>query len=130
MAARLTDQERLERRVTGAQLQRAIVDFAVAVGWTWCHWRALQTRRGTWQTGVEGPLGTGWPDMFLVHPIRHAVLALELKRELGDDPTAAQLWVHEQLRAAGIPTHVVRPSDIREPLEWSVVGRLLLGRPS
>jgi hypothetical protein len=109
---RLTDQERADRKLTGGELQRQITDLATIFGWSWCHWRALKNGRGFWQVPVEGPLGEGWPDLFLAHPVKQRVLLVEVKRELGDPLTAAQVGVHQLLRHAGLEVEVWRPSDM------------------
>jgi hypothetical protein len=127
VSARLTDLERAERAVTGAQLQRLITDLAVIWGWQWCHFRALQNRRGIWQVPVEGPLGTGWPDLFLAHPSQRTILGVEVKRQL-EYLTPDQMRVHAVLGLAGLPIVTWRPSDLRDPVDESVAGRILAGR--
>lgn len=109
---RLTDQERVDRAVTGAELQHMITDLATILGYSWCHWRALQNKRGFWQVPVEGPLGTGWPDLFLGHPIKRLILGIEVKRELGDPVTPDQAAIHDFLRRCGMEVYVFRPSDL------------------
>ena len=109
---RLTDQQRADRALPGGDLQTQITDLAEIYGWKWCHWRPLQNRRGFWQVPVEGPLGAGWPDLFMAHPTRGRVLAVEVKREVGDPLTGDQVYVHEILRRAGIEVVVWRPSDM------------------
>lgn len=111
MALRLTPVERADRRLTGSDLQRQITDLAAMYGWLSVHFRPAQTARG-WRTPVEGPLGRGWPDLVLVNPIRRRTMAVEVKRELSDEPTADQAYVHQMLRAAGWAVHVWRPSDM------------------
>lgn len=111
--SRLTDQQRADRQLTGGDLQAQITDLAEILGWSWCHWRAAKTNRG-WRVPVEGPLGKGWPDLFMVHPVRRRAIAIEVKRQLSDPLTADQEWVHRILRVAGIDVHVFRPSDMTE----------------
>lgn len=110
---RLTEQQRADRRLTGTDLQRQITDLAAMYGWTWVHFRAARTERG-WRVPVEGPLGPGWPDLVLVSPMRRRTLAIEVKRELGDDPSPDQVYVHTMLREAGWMVLVWRPSDMSE----------------
>ena len=109
---RLTDQERADRALTGGELQRQITDLATMLGWSWCHWRALKNGRGFWQVPVEGPLGTGWPDLFLAHPVKVRLLGIEVKRELGDRLTPEQEASHDLLRRSGLDVHVFRQSDM------------------
>lgn len=108
---RLSPAEKADRALSGGDLQAQIAELAELYGWQWVHFRAARTQRG-WRVPVEGPLGQGWPDLFLVHPRRRRVLAVEVKRELGDPVTAAQLAVHTALREAGLETVVWRPSDM------------------
>lgn len=107
----LTEQQRQDRRLTGTDLQRQITDLAAMYGWTWVHFRAARTERG-WRVPVEGPLGKGWPDLVLVSPMRRRTLAVEVKRELGDDPSPDQTYVHTMLKEAGWAVRVWRPSDM------------------
>jgi hypothetical protein len=111
--ARLTPQQRVDREVTGAELQRMVTDLASILGWRWVHFRAGKTERG-WRVPVEGPLGKGWPDLVLVHPMRRRTLAVEIKRELGDEPTPDQHYVHTMLSESGWTVVVWRPSDLSE----------------
>lgn len=125
MSGRLTDQERADRAMTGAAVQHLAANLGEILGWSWCHWRPQQNRRGVWSVGIEGPLGKGWPDLFMVHPERRRILLIEAKRQLGDDLTPDQVRVHAILRAAGIEVAVVRPSDCRDPIEASALYELL-----
>ncbi len=117
---RLSDAERHFRALTEAEFSRQVTDLAEALGWSWCHWRALRNRRGIWQVPVEGPLGEGWPDLFLLRVRDGRRLAVELKRELGD-PSLDQLGVLADLAACGIPAFIWRPSDLGEPIEASAI---------
>jgi hypothetical protein len=109
----LTEAQRLDRHTSGAELQRLVTELATIYGWSWVHFRPARTERG-WRTPVEGPLGKGWPDLVLVHPLKRRTLYVEIKRELGDDLTADQFYVMSMLRAAGCETFVWRPGDLTE----------------
>jgi hypothetical protein len=108
---RLTPAEQADRKMTGAAFQAQIAELAHIYGWQWVHFRPAQTQRG-WRTPVEGPLGKGWPDLFLAHPRKRRLLAVEVKREIGDPLTADQVAVLQTLAAAGLETVVWRPSDM------------------
>jgi hypothetical protein len=95
---RLSDRERLDRRTTGADLQRQVTDLAAILGWTWVHFRPAMTGRG-WRTPVEGPLGKGWPDLVLVRERDRRLIFAELKREISDPVTYDQDVVLETLRS-------------------------------
>jgi hypothetical protein len=110
-AVSLTDQERQDRKVTGAALQGMITELAAIYGWAWLHIRPAQTTHG-WRTPIEGPLGKGWPDLVLVNPIRRRTLAVEIKRQVDDALTADQRYVHLVLEQAGWAVRVWRPSDL------------------
>lgn len=109
----LTEAQRADRRLSGGDLQRQITDLAAMYGWTWMHIRPAQTEHG-WRTPISGPLGKGWPDLVLVNPMRGRTLAVEVKRELGDDLTADQVYVHTMLKTAGWEVQTWRPSDMTE----------------
>jgi hypothetical protein len=120
-----------------------VTDLAEAYGWTWCHWRPLRNGRGIWQVPVEGPLGKGWPDLTLLRTRDRRLIFAELKRE-NEDPKpeqgraraapvaglcrAARADIAEEIRGArgtAIEVHVWRPSDLADPIEGSVIGRIL-----
>jgi hypothetical protein len=134
VGTRLTDLERHERSVSERDLHFQVTGLATALGWAWCHWRPLQNRRGFWRTPVEGPLGQGWPDLTLLRVRDRRLIFAELKREL-EQPTADQaavlaalgelvdggVWPH----APQLEVYLWRPSDLRDPIEDSVIGRIL-----
>jgi hypothetical protein len=107
----LTEQARADRKLSGSDLQRQITDLAAMYGWAWIHIRPARTEHG-WRTPIAGPLGKGWPDLVLVHTGRQRTLAIEVKRELGDELTPDQLYTHTVLRMAGWDVRVWRPSDM------------------
>ena len=127
---RLTAEERALRAVPEAALQSQVVGLATVFGWEWCHWRALRNGRGIWQVPVEGPLGKGWPDLTLVRERDHRLVFAELKRE-NEDPTPEQVRVLEVLESVArvaapwIEVYLWRPSDLADPIETSVIGRIL-----
>lgn len=108
---RLTEQQRQDRATTGGELQRMVMQLGGMLGWASVHFRAAKTERG-WRVPVEGPLGKGWPDLVMAHPLRGRTLAVEIKRELGDALSADQEYVHAVLRGAGWSVFVWRPSDL------------------
>ena len=115
----LTPTERAERAVTGTELQEQIVDLAVLLGYDWLHVGALRTKHG-WRTPTRGTL-SAWPDLTLVRGSR--LIFAEIKRELEwlrDDQTD----VLAILRRAA-ECYVWRPSDLRDPIGDSVIGRIL-----
>jgi hypothetical protein len=93
-----------------ADVQRLVTDAAELYGWRWVHFRPAQTSRG-WRTPVQGPLGVGWPDLFLARPRDGRLLGVECKGSAGR-VTDAQRAVHALLRAAGLPVEVVTPRDV------------------
>jgi len=122
--SRLTGREVLERDIAGEEFQKTTAQLAEMLGWWWVHFRPARTRSG-WRTPVEGPMGEGWPDLFLVHPVRRLIRAIEVKREIDDPVTPAQANVHSVLEAAGIPVFTARPSSLREPIQQSDLYRWL-----
>jgi hypothetical protein len=123
-AHRLTDVERAERRLTEADFSRQVTDLAVALGWSWVHFRPAQTKRG-WRTPVEGPLGAGWPDLVLARARGRdrRLLFVELKRELGqltdEQQAVRQLLLEIGLAGDQVDVALWRPSDLRDPIETS-----------
>lgn len=136
--ARLSDVEKRERAMTEIELQRLIVGndgLAATLGWDHVHFRPGMTEKG-WRTPATGTLGAGWPDLVLVRARDKRLIFAELKRE-GQDLRPEQWQVMSILAAlAGeyyigshpgvrIDTAVWRPSDLRDPLEQSVIYRVL-----
>lgn len=98
---------------TEAEFQRAVEDLATATGWRWLHVNRMGNERGQWRTPVSGPLGKGWPDLFLVKGSR--AIFVECKGNTGI-LTEAQKSIRlilEQLH----PFYVWRPRDWSQILE-------------
>lgn len=108
-------------------LQDRIRDRAKRRGWTVAH--AGKGWVGNQETGVGQfitPMMPGWPDLFLMNPKQapgRQAIAMELKREDGE--VSEEQWeVIRLLNACGIPTVVIRPSNLR----LGVVTDILEGR--
>ena len=113
--------------LTERDFQRSVTDLAELLGWLWVHPRAGRTI-DSWRTPMSGPLGQGWPDLVLIHPVRRRLLFVELKTDTGK-LTAHQERVLELLRRltiepveqafagplARVEVHVWRPKD------WSLI---------
>lgn len=95
-------------------------------------WKHLHVRRalGKGKKMVTPTNRDGWPDLFCWHP-RLGFVAVELKA--GDDlPTADQLHVLAELRAAGAACVVAYPADLPRlqlllqgrGAAWPYVGKL------
>lgn len=67
-------------RMSEAELQRAVIECARALGWRVAHFRPAQTRAGRWVTPVSAD-GAGFPDLVLAR--NGVVLFVELKTEKG-----------------------------------------------
>lgn len=92
-----------------ATFQSQVVELAGMLGWSHLHVRRTRGRGGAWTTSTNLP---GWPDLYCWHPDR-GVFAAELKSERGE-LRPEQLEVLSSLEAAGVETHVWRPSDFPE----------------
>lgn len=102
-------------RLRESEVQRLVTDAAVLFGWSWVHFRPARTEHG-WRTPVSGPLGAGWPDVFLANPRTHRILAVEVKGH-GGHVSDDQARVHALLRASGLEVHVVGPAEVDAFLE-------------
>ena len=94
------------------EFMKQVTDLAEILGWSWVHFRPAQTQRG-WRTPVSGPMGKGWPDLFLVRG--HRSIAAELKSGTGK-VAPEQYAVLELLQATGVETFVWRPADFDDLL--------------
>lgn len=93
--------------MTERELQDAIVECAVGLGWLVHHDRPSMTRRGRWLTAVQGH--PGFPDLVLVRPPR--VLFVELKSGAGEISQWQQEWLSALADCLGVETYVWRPCD-------------------
>ena len=139
MSTRLTDVERRERAMLEDQLLELLIDpetgLAPRLQWETFHVRPARTKKG-WRTPAQGSMASGWPDLVLVRRRDRRLIFAELKREL-EVPRPEQLDILQLLGVlAGehyIGAHptvrldvaVWRPSDLRDPIETSVIGRVL-----
>lgn len=95
---------------------RQITDLADIRGWSWLHIRPGMTR-DSWRTPVSGPLGKGWPDLFLCRPDRNQIIFAEVKREGGS-------LTSDQERVLGILRQMVTAAwvqDRYDPKKWRYV---------
>lgn len=152
--AHLTDVERAERKVGGDALAEQIADLAVLLGWDWLHVGALRTKFG-WRTPTRGTLSAWPDlvlvrardrrlifaeckrELEAVRPDQDAVLDIlrSLCVDLADtsgvavwprDPSsAAHGLLHAARRAPKVEVFVWRPSDLRDPIADSAIGRIL-----
>lgn len=145
MPSRLTDQQRAERAMKEAQLQDLIIaphglGLAPLLGWETLHVRPGMRAGGRWWTPTVGSLAK-LPDLFLVRTRDRRLIIAELKREL-EEPTEEQQRVLDVFamlagdyvqRDSGTDTwttmsievYVWRPSDLRDPVADSTIGRIL-----
>ncbi len=113
------------RRLTEAQWQRTVTDFADLSGWRFMHAPTVTVTRKraagpiTYaETTTKGTLGRGWPDLVLV---RERVVYAELKADDGY-LSEAQKDVRDALRDAEAEWYLWRPRDWAEV--QAVLGRL------
>lgn len=105
------------QRLSGGELQKAIIDLAHTHGYLVAHFRSVQAgvRGGgtRWMTPVAAD-GKGWPDLALVRersPERF--LVAEVKGD-GDRLRSEQKQWLDALAAAGVETHVWTTKDWRD----------------
>lgn len=66
-----------------AQFLGAVEELADQTGWWWLHIDPAINDRGYWRTPIRGPLGAGWPDLVLLHPVKRRLIFAELKSAKG-----------------------------------------------
>jgi VRR-NUC domain-containing protein len=103
--------------LTEAQFMEQVAQLAELRGWSWAHFRPARTAKG-WRTPVSGPLGKGWPDLFLIRHRDQKFMGVELKVD-GGRQTSEQEEVEIQFVLANIPFYVWRPTD------WELIERVL-----
>lgn len=134
-----------ERAMTSTELQDLLIDpldgLAPVLGWDTLHVRPGMRKGGRWWTATTGSLAD-WPDLVLVRTRDRRLIFAELKSERGKTSklTDGQERVLGILRGLeydgdqaiggpGLPVavevHVWRPSDLRDPIAESVIGRIL-----
>ena len=101
--------------LTEAQFMTQVTELATLRGWSWCHWRAGGFSKG-WRVPVQGPLGTGWPDLALARE-RRFILA-ELKTDRGKLSAA-------QEQALSILSKCVAEVYEWRPRDWSQIELVL-----
>lgn len=111
----LTVEQCLDRQMSEKTLQDRIVGRAKRRGWEVAH--AGKGWVGDQETG-EGryvtQMAPGWPDLVLFRRgTRHPVIAMELKKELGEVDDDQRKWLR-LFNDCGIPAVIIRPSDLRE----------------
>lgn len=74
--------------ISEVQFMAQVTELAELRGWQWVHFRPGRTAHG-WRTPVSGPLGKGWPDLFLIRAKDRRIIFAELKKD-GALPTPEQ----------------------------------------
>lgn len=94
--------------ITEADWQQQVIDLAHLYNWRHLHVRRSIGKGRSWQTTTNV---IGWPDLVLWHESQRRVIAAELKSDTGK-ATPEQIEVLRSLEAAGLETHIWRPSDL------------------
>jgi hypothetical protein len=97
----------LNLRITEADFQRLVIDYARLRGWRVHHSRPAQYQSGRWATHIQGD--PGFPDLVLAR--RGVVIFAEMKAERG------RLSDHQETWRAALAAHVWRPSDWDQVME-------------
>jgi hypothetical protein len=93
--------------VSEAQFQKQVTDLAELNGWQWLHVVRMGNARGEWRTPTTGPLGKGWPDLFMVKGSQ--IIFVELKGSRGLLTPHQSQVLYDSL--AHFRTYVWRPGD-------------------
>lgn len=94
--------------VTEAEWQEQVHQLATLLGCRVMHVRRSIGKGRQWTTATSVK---GWPDLFIWNPTAGWHLVAELKTEKGKT-TPEQDEVLDELRCAGLPAFVWRPSDL------------------
>lgn len=104
MAKRLTEKEKLLRKISERDWQSHVCKIAEVKGWRYYHPPDNRPVNGRIQKVVSG-----FPDLCLIKGTR--MIFVELKRELGIVSPEQQVWI-DAIRGCGLEVFVWRPSDI------------------
>jgi hypothetical protein len=96
----------LDRTMTEAQLQEAVIEIAHAFKWMVAHFRPAKTEQG-WRTAVSAD-GAGLPDLILVRGLR--LIFAELKSQKGRIAPAQREWLDRLTAVPGVEVYLWRPS--------------------
>ena len=126
MTRRLSNNERIARDMSEAELKDCVQDALESFGYIWKHDRPARYADGRVRTHFEGH--AGFPDIVAVHPATGKMLLFELKVELpskGKVSDDQQVWLDafELSCEASVASGVWRPSDwlsgvVGETLAW------------
>lgn len=86
------------KRERESDFQAQVIHVAKLYGWLCYH--TYDSRRST----------PGYPDLALLHPVKHRYLLRELKTDRGRLKPAQSLWI-ETLKLSGIDAAIWRPSQ-------------------
>lgn len=97
----------MKTRTTETAFAHQIEHVLDLFGWTWTHFEPAIRQSGRWATPLRGE--PGFPDYIAVRNGR--LLVAEIKSTTGRLSRAQSAWL-EQLRNAGVETHVWYPEDL------------------
>ena len=103
-----------------AQFQRQVTDLAVLSGWEWAHFRKAQTPTG-WRTPTAGTIGTGFPDLVLVHRSQARLLFVEVKSDKGrlrPDQSRVLSLLYQLVEG---PTREWAEVHVWHPKDWATI---------
>lgn len=116
----LSEDDCLDRSMAEKVLQDRVVGRAKRRGWKVAHagkgWVGDQeTGKGQFIT----PMAPGWPDLTLAKE-GHALIFLELKRQLGEVDDDQWFWLR-LLARTGNMVAIIRPSDLRTGIVTAIL---------
>lgn len=108
------------RPLSEAEFLGQVIDLAHLNGWLVAHFRPMRKANGGWETPCQAD-AKGFPDLFMVHPLRHR-LAAELKVGRNRVTPEQDRWL-DAMEVAGIPAFVWTPD------EWDEIESVLKHGP-
>lgn len=99
--------------MTEQEFQDVVVDLARLYGWRVAHFAAARTAHG-WRTPARYD-AKGFPDLVLVHPVRHLIKFVEVKSRDGKTTPEQDGWLSAlsmaSARTTEVRVQVWRPQD-------------------
>jgi hypothetical protein len=102
------------KSLTGTQVQDALIELALTLGWKVLHIKPARLQSGNWVTPFSQG-GKGFPDLFMLR--NGWMLAMECKSQYEKVRPDQEEWLREFDKVEHCCSMIVRPSDYDTAVE-------------